>query len=170
MTGVQTCALPISPLPNVWALSAVPGGTPGAGDTDFANGYEGWRFGYWSLAEVSALGALVNVNENADTDTLTNFAEYCFGKNPRLADQSALSQPTVVNFNSTNYPGITFTRRHLAVDVTWSVQESGDLSAWNATTVLTNTQLLGNGLEQVTYRSTTAANGTQRYFRVIAAK
>ena len=50
---------PSAPLPAVWALSAAPGGTPGAGDTDFANGYEGWRFNYWTLNEVSAVGALV---------------------------------------------------------------------------------------------------------------
>ena len=161
---------PSAPLPNVWALSAAPGGTPGAGDTDFANGYEGWRFNYWTLPEVSAFGALVNVNDNADTDALTNFAEYCFGKNPRSSDQSALSQPTVVNIAGTNYQAITFTRRHLATDVRWSVQESGDLSAWSPTAVLATTQFLGNGLEQVTYRSANAATGTPRYFHVVATK
>ena len=161
---------PSAPLPIVWALSAAPGGTPGAGDTDFANGFEGWRFGYWTLPEVSAFGALVNVNDNADTDALTNFAEYCFGKNPRVTDQSALSQPTVLDVAGTNYQAIIFTRRHLAVDVTWNVQESGNLLAWSSTAVLASTQSLGNGLEQVIYRSANSANGTPRYFRVVATK
>ena len=161
---------PSAPLPTAWALSAAAGGTPGAGDTDFANGYEGWRFNYWTLAELSAIGALVNPADNADGDPMTNFAEYCFGKNPRTADASALSQATVVNVSGTNYPAMTFTRRHLAVDVTWSVQESGNLGAWAPTCVLTGTQLLGNGLEQVTYRSANAADGTPRFFRVSASK
>ena len=161
---------PSAPLPAVWALSAAPGGTPGAGDTDFANGYEGWRFNYWALNEVGAAGAPVNVWDDADSDGMTNFAEYCFGRNPRVPDVSSLSQATVVNAGGTNYPAVTFTRRHLAVDVTWNVQESTDLSAWNSTAVLDSAQLLGNGLEQVTYRSTTAANDTPRFFRVVATK
>ena len=161
---------PSAPLPLVWALSAAPGGTPGAGDTDFANGYEGWRFNYWTLAEIGTVGALVNVADNADGDPMTNFAEYCFGRNPRVADASPLSQTTVVNAGGSDYPAVTFTRRHLAADVTWSVQESGNLTAWAGTCVLTNTQLLGNGLELVTYRSATAANGAPRFFRVVATK
>jgi hypothetical protein len=56
------------------------------------------------------------------------------------------------------------------VDVAWSVQESTNLTAWNATTVLVSTTQLGNGLEQVTYRSATPANSTPRYFRVVATK
>ena len=161
---------PSAPLPAVWALSAAPGGTPGAGDTDFANGYEGWRFNYWSLNEVSAIGALVNAADDAEGDGMTNFTEYCFGRNPRVRDVSGLSSGTVVNVSGTNYPAVTFTRRHLAVDVTWSVQESTNLSGWAATCVLTGTQILGNGLEQVTFRSATAAGGTPRFFRVVATK
>ena len=89
-----------------------------------------------------------------------------------MRDASGLSQATVVNVSGTNYPAITFTRRHLAVDVTWSVQECGNLvlASWTPTCVLTGTQILGNGLEQVTYRSATATNGTPRYFRVVATK
>ena len=151
-------------------MSAEPGGTPGAADADFANGYEGWRFNYWTLNEVSAVGALVNVADNADGDPMTNFAEYCFGRNPRMSDASALSQTTVVNVSGTSYPAVTFTRRHLAVDVTWSVQESGNLAAWAPTCVLTGTQIRGNGLELVTCRSATAADGAPRFFRVVATK
>ena len=161
---------PSAPLPAVWALSAGTGGTPGAGDTDFANGYEGWRFNHWTLGEVSAIGALVAVGDDGEGDTLTNFAEYCFGRNPRASDASALSQATMVDVAGTPHRGIVFTRRHLAVDVTWSVQESSDVSGWAATCVLASTVPLGNGLEQVTYRSATAADGNPRFFRVVATK
>ena len=159
---------PSAPLPAVWALSAAPGGTPGAGDTDFANGYEGWRFAYWSLGEVSAVGAPVAVGDDGEGDKMTNFAEYCFGRNPRAADASALSQAVTVDVSGTAYRAIVFTRRHLAVDVTWSVQESGDLSGWTASCVLAGTVNLGNGLEQVTCRSATPADGNPRFFRVVA--
>ncbi len=161
---------PSVPLPTVWALSAVPGGTPGAADADFANGYEGWRFNHWTFSEVSTLGALVNVADDAEGDGMKNFVEYCFGKNPRTHDAGALSLATTVNVSGTNYPAVTFTRRHLAVDVAWSVQESTNLSAWNPSAVLFSTASLGNGLEQVTFRSTTATNTTPCFFRVIATK
>ena len=101
---------------------------------------------------------------------MTNFAEYCYGRNPRVHDASSLSSASIVNISGTDYPVVTFTRRHLAVDVTWSVQESTNLTAWTATTVLHNTLQLGNGLEQVTYRSATAVGTTPRYFRVVATK
>ena len=159
-----------NPVPTVWALSATPGGTPGGGDADFANGYEGWRFSYWSLGEISTVGAPVNPADNADGDSMNNFAEYCFGRNPRIPDASALTQAAVVNVSGTDYPAVTFTRRHLAVDVTWSVQESGNLTSWVPSCVLAGTSVLGNGLEQVTYRSATAADGTARFFRVVATK
>lgn len=161
---------PSAPVPLVWALSATPGGTPGAADTDFANGFEGWRFNFWTLGEISAPGALINPADNADADPLTNFAEYCFGRNPRIADATGLTQASVLNVSGTIYPTVTFIRRHLAVDVTWSVQESTNLSGWTASCVLTGTVNLGNGLEQVTYRSATAAGSSPRFFRVIATK
>jgi CotH kinase protein/Concanavalin A-like lectin/glucanases superfamily/Lamin Tail Domain len=158
---------PNAPLPAAWALS-VAGGTPGTNDTDFANGYEGWRFNHWTLAEIETPGAPVLPGDNADLDPMSNFAEYCFGKNPRIGDATALSSAVVVNVAGTNYGAITFTRRHLAVDVTWAVQESTDLTAWNTTTVHVSTTQLGNGLEQVTYRSATA--GSPRFFQVVATK
>ena len=159
-----------APLPNVWALSAAPGGTPGVADTDNANGFEGWRFNHWTLGEVSTLGAPVGTTDDADGDGMSNFAEYAYGKNPRTHDNSSLSSAGKVNISGTDYPSVTFTRRHLAVDVAWSVQESTNLTAWAATTVLVSTTQLGNGIEQVTYRSTTATGSTPRYFRVVATK
>ena len=63
-----------------------------------------------------------------------------------------------------------FQGAHLAVDVAWSIQESANLTGWAATTVLVSTTQLGNGLEQVTFRSATAAGSTPRYFRVVATK
>ncbi len=161
---------PSSPLPNVWALSAATGGSPGVGDTDNANGFEGWRFNHWTLGEVETPGALVGTTDDGDGDGMTNFAEYCYGRNPRAHDASSLSSAGRVNDSGTDYPSITFTRRHLAVDVAWSVQESTNLTAWAATTVLVSTTQLGNGLERVTYRSANPASTTPRYFRVVATK
>ena len=161
---------PSAPLPIVWAMSASTSGTPGVGDTDNANGFEGWRFNHWTLGEVTALGALVTTTDDADGDGMSNFAEYAYGKNPRAHDNGSLSSAGIANVSGTNYPTITFTRRHLAVDVAWSVQESTALTGWAATTVLTSTVQLGNGLEQVTYRSATAASSTPRFFRVVATK
>ena len=168
--GYADYGSPTLPLPNVWALSAAPNGTPGLGDTDNANGFEGWRFNHWSLGEVTAPGALVGTTDDSDDDGMTNFAEYCYGRNPRAHDASSLSSAGKVNDSGTDYPSITFTRRHLAVDVSWSVQESTNLTSWAATTVLTSTTQLGNGLERVTYRSANPANTTPRYFRVVATK
>jgi hypothetical protein len=168
--GYAAYGTPSAPLPTVWALSATAGGTPGAGDTDFANGYEGWRFDYWTLAELTTLGALIGVEEDPDNDGMTNFTEYCFGKNPRVADTNALSTASTVTVLGIDYPAITITRRHLAVDVAWSIEESSDLNDWQPTPIVMSTQQLANGLEQITARSPSPNSNTRCFHRVNGMK
>ncbi len=161
---------PSAPLPTVWALSANKGGSPGAADTDFANGYEGWRFNYWELTELTTPGALVGVEDDPDNDGMNNFAEYCYGHNPRVADTSALSTASTVNVLGVDYPAITITRRHLAVDVAWSIEESSDLTDWQATPILMSTQQLPNSLEQITARSPNPKSTMRCFHRVNGSK
>ena len=71
-----------------------------------------------------------------------------------------------MNVAGTNYPGVIVTRRHRAIDVTWTAFEAPSLPAWTPTAVLANTVNLGNGLEQATYRSATAVNGQPRFFQI----
>ncbi|MES2572905.1 MAG: lamin tail domain-containing protein, partial [Verrucomicrobiota bacterium] len=161
---------PSNPLPAVWTLSGPAGGTPGLGDGEFSAQYEGWRFDYWSLEEGGAAGILTKPEDDPDGDGANNFAEYCFGGNPRTADLTSSSVATAVEVGGVFYPAIAFIRRHLALDVVWSVQESSDLSAWVPADILVSSQNVGNGLEQVVYRSNSAINGTARFLRVEATK
>ena len=158
---------PTQPAPRSWTLSLA-GGTPGSGDVDFSIDFDGWRFDHWPVQDVLVPGSLITPTEDNDGDSMNNFAEYCFGRNPKLSDASSLCVVELVNVNGVDYPGIRFTRRHLAADVTWFIQESSDLSRWTTATIPVSTSAVTDGTESVVYRAATA--DTPRYFRVVAAR
>ena len=161
-------------VPTSWALSGNANGSPGAADVDFANVFEGWRYDYFTTLEFpspaypNAAGAITS---DPDGDLLNNFAEYAFGRNPRLADHRALASGSVVNVSGTNYAAITFTRRHKALDVTYTVEATGDFTTWTTVDLPVGAPVdLGNGIEQVTYRDSVASEVAPRYLRVRAVK
>jgi CotH kinase protein/Lamin Tail Domain len=160
--------------PANWALSGNVNGSPGSADTDFANVYEGWRYDYFSTAEfptVSNPFALAAVTVDAEGDLLINLSEYAFGGNPRVHDNRALATHAVVNVGGTDYCAIVFTRRHLALDLTYTVEVSGDLATWNAVDLPVGAPVdLGGGLERVTYRDQVPAGAAPRFLRVRAVK
>lgn len=157
-------------LPESWALSGQVDGTPGGGDPDFANVYEGWRHDHFTAAE-QAIPSLAGANVDADSDGLINWAEYVFGRNPRAQDNSALTSFSIVPVGGVDYPAITFDRRHKALDVTWTVEASSNLVNWSPITQLVGTpQDLGAGLERVTYRDFQAAGTGPRFLRVRAVR
>ena len=160
--------------PTNWALSGNVNGSPGAGDADFANVYEGWRYDYFTALEFPTISnpfAPAAASVDADGDLLTNLAEYAFGRNPRIGDNRALAAPGVVNVSGTDYGAITFTRRHKALDLTYTVEVSDDLVIWSAVDLPIGTATdLGSGAEQVTYRDNVAAGASKRFLRVHAVK
>ncbi len=165
-----------------WAISGNVNGSPGTADTDFANHYDGWRWDYFSEAEIylpsppnsprTENSALVGVLADIDGDGLNGLAEYAFGRNPRSADGTGVATPSIVSDGGTDYLAITFTRRHKALDLTYTVEVSADLTIWSAVTTQIGTTLdLGNGVERVTIRDNAPFNAEPgRFLRVRVLK
>ena len=102
---------------------------------------------------------------------MNNFAEYAFGRNPKLADNRGLVTGSVVNVSGTNYSAITFTRRHKALDVTFTVEATSDFTTWSPVDLPLGSPVdLGSGVEQVTYRDSVSSDAGKRYLRVRAVK
>ena len=161
-------------LPVSWALSGNPNGSPGAGDADFANVYEGWRWDHFTELEFPTLAnpnAPAAVAVDAEGDLLSNHAEYAFGRNPRVADHSGLASGSLVDVSGTKYGAITFKRRHKALDLTYTVEVTGDFTTWTPVDLPVGTPVdLGNGIEQVTYRDSDPSGPVKRFLRVRAVK
>jgi hypothetical protein len=153
-----------------WALTDTAGGTPGTPDSTFANAFVGWRKSYFSTAE-EANPVLSDPAADADGDGRINFEEYAFGGNPRVMDNATRPTSSIVNVGGVNYLAVTFNRRHHAVDTTYAVEASDDLTSWMSINIPVGSPTdLGSGLEQVTYRDSQAVGQTPRYLRVRATR
>ena len=104
------------------------------------------------------------------TDGLNNLGEYAFGRNARVGDNFALSTAGTTTVGIDRFLTITFTRRHKALDVTYTIESTDNLSgAWTPTTEQVGTATdLGNGNEQVTFRDSVPQGTTHRFIRVRA--
>ncbi len=163
-------------LPQSWGLSTAIGGTPGVADLDFATVYEGWRWEHFTAAEIPT-GALPNLPaallQDPDGDLRNNFAEYAYGRLPKTSDAGSTATVSIVNDGGSAYLALTYTRRHNALDVTYTVETTDNLSAgpWTpATTQIGSTIQLGNGVEQLTIRDSVPRGGPPRFIRARAEK
>lgn len=166
-----------------WSISGNVNGSPGAADADFAHHYNGWRWDHFTESEIylptppnavrTENTALVGFSADIDGDGLTSFGEYAFCRDPKVADNSSVSTASVMNVGGTDYLAITFQRRHKALDLTYIVEVSSDLSpsGWVSTTQqVGSANDLGSGVEQVTFRDTMAVGTGRRFIRVRAVK
>ena len=165
-----------------WAISGTVNGSPGNADADFANHFDGWRWDHFAENEIylpsppspsrTSNTALVGPAADADGDGLNNTGEYAFCRNPRTNDNHALTSASIVHDGGTDYLAVTFTRRHKALDVTYTIETTDNLTGpWTPTTQQFGTTTdLGNGAEQVTFRDTVAQGATARFIRVVATK
>lgn len=168
--------------PAQWALSQNAGGTPGTGDTGFANVMEAWRWDFWSAGQIylpsppnpenTVNSSLVGLLADADSDLRSNFEEYAFGGNPVAADHGApFAVASVVNVAGTDYLAVTFHRRVNALDLTYVVEAASNLSGpWSPVSTLVTAIPSGFGLEQVTIRDQQPRNGSPRFLRARATK
>ncbi len=156
--------------PTVWALADPAGGTPGAGDTNYANVFVGWTKSYFTPAG-EANPAYGGPGADPDNDGRSNFEEFIFGGNPLAFETRPLPVSSVVSDGGVDYLAITFDRRHHAIDTTLLVQASGDLTTWSGVNVQVGTATdLGNGMERVTYRDSAPLASGQRFLRVRATR
>jgi hypothetical protein len=163
--------------PTTWALSSQQNGTPNGGDTQNSRVFEGWRWDHFTLAEVptalnpNTAGALL---ADPDGDGMNNFTEFAFGRQPRNADQpGSLAVGGRTNVSGSDHLCVTFRRAKSALDVTYFVEVTSDLSnpaSWTNTGVLVSATDLGNGTEEVCFRDPNPIGSTPRYMRVRASK
>lgn len=160
--------------PLSWAISGSPGGTPNADDPGgFSQAFEGWRHDYFSSAEISN-PAVAGLLADPDQDLDSNFYEYCFGTDPRVAAGHRTPETLEVDVGGTTYRAVRFVRPRKAVDVAYAVEVTSDVgnaASWTPVDLPVGTpENLGGGLERVTYRDNQAAGASPRFFRVRATK
>ena len=107
---------------------------------------------------VAAAQALIDSNDfDADGDGRSNLLEYAFGSDTLGTDEDEKERRPKRELDRTNgYFQITFIRRKtdVATDLTYTVERSTDLSTWTSSNVsLVSAEDIGDGLEEVTYRS-----------------
>ena len=162
--------------PTHWAISGSATGSPGTGDADFASTFVGWRWDHFTEAEVTLPDgtentALAGATANPDGDAFDNLGEYAFGRDPRTPDGSAAVSIGRTISGPDTFDTVTFYRRHLALDLSYAVQFSDDLSSWTANTIQVGTAVgLGDGMERVTFRDLVPAAATRRFARVVATR
>ena len=160
--------------PGHWAISGSATGTPGSADADFATTFVGWRWDYFSKAEVT----LPDGNENtvfagaaadADLDGMNNFGEYAFGTDPRAPSGAGIVETGVIITGADTYATASFTRPRKPLDLKYEVQFSGDLAAWNTSgQELSRIGIPGTELEKVTFRDMVPLGNERRFARVSA--
>ena len=165
-----------------WAISGTANGSPGTADADFANHFDGWRWDHFAENEIylpsppnpsrTPNPAFVAATADVDGDGLNNVGEYAFGRNPRANDNHALTAPGTTTIGPDKFLTVTFTRRHQALDITYTIETTDTLGGtWIPTTEQVGaTTDLGNGIEEVTYRDTVPQGASGRYIRVRAVK
>ncbi len=153
-----------------WAISGQAGGSPGGADASVSQVFEGWRHSYFTSSEenTSFVGGLA---ADPEGDGRTNFKEYAFGFHPRQADPQPDSTSSIVEVGASRYLAITFLRAKNALDVTYTVEVSPDLTDWTPVDLpVGSPQDLSDGRERVTYRDSMPENGTPRFIRARAMK
>lgn len=126
-------------LPMHWAISNQSGGSPDALDNGvFSHHYTGWLHDHFSLGEQS--NALISgPDADPDGDGQSNFSEYAFGSDPRQHDARSVLTPAVATSSGNHSLSVTFKKRHNAVDLSYTVETTTDLSGtwttepWNQT-------------------------------------
>lgn len=160
--------------PGHWALSGSGSGSPGAGDASFASTFGGWRWSYFSEAEVTLPdgtenSALAGADADADRDGITNFGEYAFGSDPRTASTAGVVEAGVYREGAESYATASLVRPRQPLDLAYEVQFSGDLAAWESVGVELGRALVpGTDGERVTFRDRVPLSQGRRYARVWA--
>ncbi len=116
-----------------WGIGEPVHGSPGAANSAVVlQQYEGWLNQHFTEAEIN--DPLISGPEaDANGDGLPNFYHYAFGTDPRATGGSADALPSIA-FDGTSLE-LTYRLRDPALDLEFSVEESGDLNNWSDATV-----------------------------------
>lgn len=109
-----------------WAISLIPGGSPGQPDFGFAQAYHGWDNFHFNETELG-LPAVAHPDADPDFDGLANWIEYAFGLDPRNPDQLRIEY-TWIDVAGRRQPALQFRRAANALDLTFELLATGSLS------------------------------------------
>lgn len=157
--------------PQSWAISVAVGGSPAAPDGSWLVHFEGWRHAEYNSTE-RADPQVGMIASDIDGDGLSNWAEYCYGTDPRVPD-SAESVLDTSAHSGTTYYAIELVRRKNAYDIAWQLRKSDDLAAWSDEASVQEGSPPGvpDGLEKVRLRTATpVTQGGKRFFRMRATQ
>lgn len=153
--------------PLSWALGGTAGGTPGQSDTSYSNVFLGWAHDHFTPVEETA--GLSAPNGDADSDGKSNFEEYSFVSDPRIADSGTVLTRTMVSAGGVNYPAVRFNARAAVLDIAWLVEASSDGNVWRALDQSLMTRAsIDPATDELTYRDSEPAIAGSRVFRVRA--
>ncbi|NNM30682.1 MAG: hypothetical protein HKO57_14270, partial [Akkermansiaceae bacterium] len=133
-----------------------------------ATAYAAWklaRFTPTELADPLASGDLADL----DRDGIATVMEFALGLDPRVPDPGGLPRASLVTAGPDRHLAITFARRPPADGVAYIPESSPDMLTWNdnqAQFLEVSTSPLPNGLEEVTFRLTSAVPGGPFYLRL----
>jgi hypothetical protein len=99
-----------------------------AAATDFVT----WQENHFTIAEIEAGHA--DRGNDFDGDGICNELEYYFGLDPRNTANVRRPATSVVELDGHDYPGVTYTRRNNATNITYTVEISYDLEMWTVAT------------------------------------
>ncbi len=106
-----------------------------------------------------------------DEDGMTNLEEYAAGSNPKVADVSRASRLGLATVAGSTYPTITYRMlTRAATAVTYSVEETANLTTWNSIDMTTNLVAgpidQGDGTALVTFRGNSPIGSDKKFLRV----
>ncbi len=153
--------------PAKWGVSLSPGGDPGEPSEAMATTFATWK--YQNFPEGAFSDPLVTGQGiDLDADTLDTVLEYAFGHDPELHDSHDSYRASRITESGNDYLAMTFRRRTNALDLTYLVEVSSNLTDW----AIASTQFgaavdNGDGTETVTIRDSEAILSQQeRYIRI----
>ena len=135
------------------------------------------RYAEWRMRcfRRDALQTQTDPAADPDGDGIPNVLEYAFDLQPLQVNVIGIPEGflTVGPVTNADYHGLKFRRRANASDLTYYVQVSTNLMAWNGSpsdpqTIETGVRALGDGMEEVTVRTSYTLSGYVNHFMRLA--
>ncbi len=150
-----------------WAISGAASGSPGTGDSYWAQAYRGWDNFHFS--ELEREDPLVSgPYADPDGDGRVNWAEYALGCDPWVKDVDPVAF-TWADQGGARYAGLRFYRPANALDVAYELCESGDLGplSWCVSgSVVHGSSPMPGDREAVILREASPATAPRHFFRL----
>jgi CotH kinase protein/Lamin Tail Domain len=154
-----------------WIASATAGGTPGTLVQATGLEFETWQPSRFNTAERDD-PIISGPNANPDADQLSNLVEYALGSNPKASSQAHLPTAATITAGGETYLTLSYRRQKAALDLTYIVESSENLSAWDPATEMQSYPTdNGDGTETVVIRdSMPSTNEHRRYIHLRVVK